>query len=236
NGTGNGLLGTCRALQNLLNGSPAPSPRRAKPSRLQSPAHIQTPPPSASTRSRKKSTAAAARRSPQRPRGANKRRRSVSDDGMDMDIDTHTDAGAGGGSSRGPGRGRSRGRFTTPKRQRHLPYDLPLGLSQSDFYSLHSPPISHSPPRFDLRPQPLDPDAALPSIEEEPSPTPADGGARWTLEDDRRLVELVLDSLGPSRRDWEACARRLGRDGAAVGRRWRDLVAGGCVGLRGEGS
>lgn len=162
-----------------------------------------------------------------------------------MDIDTDTDTDTGAGSSRGPGRGRGR-RFTTPKRRRHLPYDLPLGLSQSDFYSLHSPPVSHSPPRFDLRPhpsraqqprpqlQPIDPDAALPSIEEEPSATPADGGARWTLEDDRRLVELVLDSLGPSRRDWEACARRLGRDGAAVGRRWRDLVAGGCVGLRGE--
>lgn len=139
---------------------------------------------------------------------------------MDIDTDADTDAGA---SSRG-----RRRRLTTPKRRRHLPYDLPLGLSQSDFYSLHSPPVSHSPPRFDLRPhptraqqprpqlQPIDPDAALPSIEEEPSATPADGGARWTP---RGRPEACRAG---SRQSW-AVAEGLGGVCAAVGAGW-----GGC--------
>lgn len=233
-GAGNGLFGTCRALQSLLNGSPAPSPRRAKPSRLQSPAQIQTPQ-SSSTRSRKPAaTRPSSPESPRqpkpkprpRPRGANKRRRGDYESDTDMDTDTGVDS---------PIR-----RFSTPKRRRQLPYDLPLGLSQSDFYSLHSPPVSHSPPtprkQYGLRSQhqqPIDPDAALPSIEEEDemSADSADD-IHWSPEDDRRLVELVLGRFRPSTRDWDACARRLGRNSAAVGQRWHDLVDEGNIGLR----
>ncbi|KAJ5149018.1 hypothetical protein N7448_000596 [Penicillium atrosanguineum] len=139
--SGNGLLGTCRALQSLLSGSPAPSPRRSvKPQRLQSP--LPTNPPRRSTRSRKVARPASPRQTPPPAsipstpppppsapaRGTNKRRRSSFDDDSDADM------------------GPTRNRFSTPKRQRHAPYNMPLGLSSTDFYSLHSPPITQSPP------------------------------------------------------------------------------------------
>ncbi|OJD09596.1 hypothetical protein ACJ73_10200, partial [Blastomyces percursus] len=54
----------------------------------------------------------------------------------------------------------------------------------------------------------------------------------WTSEDDKRLVELVLEKLKLSRRDWNECARRMGKDHDSVGRRWRALVGEGNVGLR----
>lgn len=80
----------------------------------------------------------------------------------------------------------------------------------------------------------VDPDTVLPSIEEEEETAanhnpPAN---EWSPEDDRRLVQLVLDKFSLSRREWDSCARRLGRDGASVGRRWRHLVGDGNVGLR----
>lgn len=232
--SGNGLLGTCRALQSLLNGSPAPSPRRSKPARLQSPLQIRSTP--SSTRSRKLATPSSPKQTtPQRPRGANKRRRGSSEADDDIinnqytrDVDVN-DSGA------------SRDRFSTPKRRRHVPYDLPLGLSQSDFYSLHSPPITSSPPsprhhqqqsnnvRTSTQQQVFDPDAALPSIEEADETAQPDP---WTAEDDQRLVEAVLEKFELSRRDWDECAQRVGRDHASVGRRWQVLVGEGNVGLR----
>lgn len=261
-GSGNGLLGTCRALQNLLNGSPAPSPaptsRRTKPSRLQSPALIRSSPAS-NTRSRKsvsrsscfgqassktpsQAQAQNRMRQRQRPRGVNKRRRSVYENDLDMDVDMDVD-----GESHSSGKRHSG--FSTPKRRRHLPYDLPLGLSQSDFYSLHSPPISQSPPHSyhnhnyleynnnnnSSQYQPSNPDNPLPSIEEaDEMPPHNQNPSTWSPEDDQRLVELVLDNFRLSRRDVDVCARRLGRDGESVGRRWRDLVGDGIVGLRGS--
>lgn len=235
-----GLFGTCRALQSLLNGSPAPSapsPRRAKPARLQSPAQIRTTPvarerrvitPSSPRSSASpKSVAATTPRSRSRPRGANKRRRSMYEEDVEMEMQS------------------PRERFSTPKRRRQIPYDLPLGLSQSDFYSLHTPPVTQSPPSQRRVQQPLpadsaphttiDPDAPLPSIEEADEETiMADPAADddWTAEDDQRLVGLVLDKLKLSRRDWDECARRLGKDKSSIGRRWEELLGEGDVGLR----
>lgn len=214
--SGNGLLGTCRALQSLLNGSPAPSPRRAKPSRLQSPVQIRSTP---STRSRKALTPSSSSKPSPRPRGVNKRRRNTYEE--DLEADT---------SSR---------RFSTPKRRRQIPYDLPLGLSHSDFYSLQSPPVSQSPPSPTERKQHdlcraqsmIDPDAALPSIEEADEMDISTSN-NWSSEDDQRLVELVLDKFRLSRRELDACARRLGKDSASVGQRWQALVGEGNVGLR----
>ena len=59
-----------------------------------------------------------------------------------------------------------------------------------------------------------------------------DGTSDWTSEDDRRLVELVLEKLKLSKRDWNDCARRMGKDHDSVGRRWKALVGEGNVGLR----
>ncbi|GMG48031.1 unnamed protein product [Aspergillus oryzae var. brunneus] len=214
----NGLLGTCRALQSLLNASPAPSPRCAKPERLQSPLHIR---PMPSVRSRWQKDP---KPSPKPSRGVNKRKRDrseVIEDTSDTEIIT-------------------RGiQFSTPKRTRHAPYELPLGLSQSDFYALHSPPISQSPPspahcrQLELSPeqsaQLFNPDAVLPSIEVTQETLSTE---TWNADDDQRLVELVLQNFQLSQRDLEDCARRMGKDDAIVGRRWQALVGEGNVGLR----
>lgn len=195
----NGLLGTCRALQSLLSGSPAPPSRRAKPERLQSPFHLaSSTTSSSSTRPRKPKTQTRSQRSSAKTssklaRAANKRTRASYEADSDADSEDHT----------------PRSRFSTPKRRRYVPYDLPLGLSQSDFYTLNSPPTTQSPPspvprrqqglcdevRAPLPPSPspssqsqFDPDAALPSIEEI-------GPETWTSEDDQQLVEVVLEKF-----------------------------------------
>ncbi|KAE8148592.1 hypothetical protein BDV25DRAFT_158003 [Aspergillus avenaceus] len=216
----NGLLGTCRALQTLLNGSPAPSPRRAKPERLQSPLNIRSTP-SARSRRQQKDTPDP---SPKPSRAAHKRKRDRSEE-SDPDSDAEI-------APRNL-------RFSTPKRSRHLPYDLPMGLSQSDFYSLHSPPVSQSPPspahsreQAPSQTQKVDPDAALPSIEETDEAAAPSFDDSWTADDDQRLVNLVLEKFQLSRRDWEECARRMGKDDASIGRRWQALVGEGNVGLR----
>lgn len=233
---GNGLLGTCRALQSLLNGSPAPSPRRsAKSQHLQSPLPIK--PPRRSPRSRKVARPASPRPTPPPTtiastpppppsapaRGANKRRRSsLEDDDSDADL------------------GPRRNRLSTPKRRRHVPYELPLGLSSTDFYSLHSPPITQSPPsraerqivpEFDFGPR-IDPDEVLPSIEEADESASASLN-HWSTDEDQRLLELVLEKFRLSQQEWDECARQLGRSNSAtVGRRWSSLVREGRVGVQ----
>ncbi|PLB53662.1 hypothetical protein P170DRAFT_431491 [Aspergillus steynii IBT 23096] len=229
----NGLVGTCRALQSLLSGSPAPSPRRSKTPRLQSPLQIQ---PRSSARSRKQKqneTSSIPSPKPQRPRDVNKRRR----DSYELDFEEED---AGSADAQTPSRN---ARFSTPKRRRYVPYDLPLGLSQSDFYSLRTPPVTQSPPSPAQRRKheldskqgncasPFNPDAALPSIEETQEPAVSDTES-WTSDDDQRLVELVLEKFQLSKRDWDDCARRMGKDNASVGRRWQALLGDGDVGLR----
>ncbi|CDM36003.1 unnamed protein product [Penicillium roqueforti FM164] len=132
---------------------------------------------------------------------------------------------------------RRRNRFATPKRRRHVPSDMPLGLSSTDFYSLHSPPVTQSPPSpprrqmdYDIPAGPcVDPDAPLPSIEvtDECAPSaPQD----WTAEEDQHLLELVLGKFRLSQQDWDECARQMGR--SHVGPRWQSLVGEGRIGLR----
>ncbi|KAL5002810.1 hypothetical protein BDV10DRAFT_156184 [Aspergillus recurvatus] len=236
---GNGLLGTCRALQSLLS-SPAPSSRRIKPARLQSPLtfHPTPPSPASSRKSKRRSRSPTYKPlSPRPSRGPNKRRRNIFEEDMDMDVDGSSSTVCAF-DAQNP---------STPKRSRHLPYELPLGLSQTDFYSLHSPPVTQSPPspaqsrqeQISSSMPSYNPDAALPSIEEpvsepvsEPSGlTPADDSP-WTSEDDDRLVQLVLEKFQLSQRDWDECARRMGKDHASVGQRWQVLVGEGNIGLR----
>ena len=126
----------------------------------------------------------------------------------------------------------SRDRFATPKRRRHVPYELPLGLAPTDFYSLHSPPVTQSPTSparrmdFQLGP-PIDPDAPLPSIEVTEQPT---SPAQWTAGEDQHLIELVLQKFRLSQQEWDECARQMGR--SHVEARWHSLVGEGGVGLR----
>ena len=230
--SGNGLLGTCRALQSLLNRSPTPSSRSVKSQRLQSPLPLHTP--RRSPRSQKAARPVSPRQtppprtaalSPPPPpsaptRGANKRRRDIFDDD-DSDAEMS----------------RPRNRFATPKRRRHVPYNMPLGLSSTDFYSLHSPPVTQSPPSPPRRQMDYDiptgsrvnPDAPLPSIEVTEEHTPS-APQDWTPEEDQHLLELVLEKFSLSQQEWDECARQMGR--SHVGPRWQSLVGEGRVGLR----
>ena len=54
----------------------------------------------------------------------------------------------------------------------------------------------------------------------------------WNWDDDRMLVEIVLEKLKLSRRDWNDCARRLGKERDSLEKRWSLLVGEGNVGLR----
>ncbi|KAF3482505.1 uncharacterized protein GIQ15_05264 [Arthroderma uncinatum] len=265
---GNGLLGTCRALQSLLNASPAPSPSRGrtrapKPERLQSPLQVKPPaylqPCTASTSSVSPAASSTAVRTVKKvvkpavkyPRGANKRRREAYEDPMDFQP---------GSKNR-----EHEDKFSTPKRQRRAPPELPLGLETGDFRSLDSPsrgrgsqlsptqsPCTRRP--WNLRSDDIN---SIPTtIVTSPASTtscaitttthnslnnaidssifssPPHPTAEWTSEDDGRLVELVLEKLKLSKRDWNDCARRMGKNHDSVGKRWKALVGEGNVGLR----
>ncbi|PYH76361.1 hypothetical protein BO82DRAFT_206961 [Aspergillus uvarum CBS 121591] len=257
---GNGLLGTCRALQSLLHGSPAPPSRGAKSERLQSPVQIRSRKPSSRQHQRETqhTQIPASRITPQSPSsGALKRRRDTFESETEDDLpavttpDRKTDRYT---TSTDEQSTRSQ-RFATPKRQRHIPYDLPLGLSHSDFYSLQSPPVSQSPasPAHQQHPAPVannprasasahatahpfNPDTALPSIEESESALSTSSSLSpdltWAEEDDQRLIGLVLEKFQLSRRNWNECAEKLGKDQACVERRWRFLLNNGHIGLR----
>ncbi|CAK7235750.1 hypothetical protein SBRCBS47491_009402 [Sporothrix bragantina] len=102
----------------------------------------------------------------------------------------------------------------TPKRARIAPEALPLGLERSDFHALHANGI------------PDDSSRAGTLVEME-----ADGEA-WSTEDDRLLVELVLEKLKLSKEEWQDCARSLGKDRHSLGRRWKSLMLHGDIGLK----
>ncbi|KAL8381784.1 hypothetical protein RB595_005851 [Gaeumannomyces hyphopodioides] len=174
-----------------------------------------------------------AKRAP--PRGANKRRRATADSDSDSDLDvrgassthtapsvapptsstktttTTTNANANANANADPEAPAQP--LHTPKRARIAPAVVPLGLERSDFHALHEPGRqAGGGPGTDVEVE-------------------ADGEA-WSAEDDRILVELVLEKLRLSREDWEDCARSLGRDRACLGRRWKSLMLHGDVGLR----
>lgn len=178
---GNGIYSTCRALQSFLGTQKQSMPKSAKPPQLLAPITLTS-----RMKVSKKSHKAA-------PRGANKRRRDVDDDGRvaidqgDVDL-----------------------KFSTPKRQRLAPPDLPLGVKRADFEGLQSP-------------------IARTAAEGETGEADDD---EWSAEEDRVLVELVLEKLKLTKSDWNECARRLGKDSASIGKRWKELVGDGNVGLR----
>ena len=150
----------------------------------------------------------------QPPRGANKRRR----DDFEADKENfpiHEDK-----------------TYSTPKRQRRVPLAMPLGLSAADFQALEPSSLSSSP-TVSL-PDPSSPPHSSDDNDSGygPSPPPSEDGTKWTIDDDRVLVETVLEKLQLSKRAWNDCARRLGKDKDSLGRRWRMLVDEGNVGLK----
>ena len=114
---------------------------------------------------------------------------------------------------------------STPKRQRRVPLLMPLGLSAEDFEGLDATP----------RTLPETPHGE--TDEEVDMPAEADDADEatqgdWTGVDDRVLVSTVLDKLSLSKRDWNDCARRMGKEGDSLGKRWKVLLGDGDVGLR----
>lgn len=104
----------------------------------------------------------------------------------------------------------------TPRRGRIAPEVMPLGLARGDYHDLH------------LQDQESAQGLGISAHDESDD--------EWTAEDDRILVELVLEKMKLSKLDWQDCARSLGRDRHGVGRRWKSLMASGEVGLKSRSS
>jgi hypothetical protein len=115
----------------------------------------------------------------------------------------------------------------TPKRRRRIPLSMPLGLSADDFRALDAPTeeVELDMPLNSPSGRQSDDDSAYWS-----SPSPEDGD--WTETDDRMLVETILEKFRLSRREWNDCARMLGKDRDCLERRWSLLIGEGNVGLR----
>lgn len=63
--------------------------------------------------------------------------------------------------------------------------------------------------------------------------TTIDACGEWTEEDDRVLVEVVLEKLRLTKNEWAECARSIGKgDKNDVARRWKSLMLGGEVGIK----
>jgi hypothetical protein len=138
------------------------------------------------------------------PRGVNKRRRALDDEVTREEASADEDSEEENANMRP----------STPKRMRLAPEVLPLGLERQDFHSLH----------LQQQQQDAGEGQVLESVESGPE--------EWTTEEDRVLVELVLEKLKLSKSDWQDCARSLGKDRGSVGRRWKSLMGGGEVGLK----
>ena len=106
---------------------------------------------------------------------------------------------------------------------------MPLGLGIADFESLTNMP------RKDSGAEAL-PQIILPSIEIEDTENKdtilESDKSDWTAEQDEQLVDMVLEKFRLTKRDWEECARRIGKDDTSVGKRWQALLGEGNIGLR----
>ncbi|KAH9891379.1 hypothetical protein F4778DRAFT_751353 [Xylariomycetidae sp. FL2044] len=234
------IVSSCRALQSMLS-APAMTGHSydepaSRPEQLPTPpmsyAPLPLPPLKLRLRSRKSEPAGDAiprkrvvKRSAAPPRGVNKRRRAADDDmGRDDDIDSDLEI-SGSDREQHDNTTPEEAPFhpSTPKRARIAPEVIPLGLERTDFHNLHTA----SPKKAKTQ-------------EEEEQEQEQEGteveveadGERWSKEDDRILVELVLEKLKLSKTDWQECARSLGKDRGTLGRRWKSLMVNGDVGLK----
>ena len=158
------------------------------------------------------------KRGPAKPsRGSNKRRRAE-----DEDEDENQSQGQ---ELEGEEKENLYSVYATPKRQRMVPLLIPLGLSVEDFNALEDSSKQQLEHRIRIN---LPKNEAGSNIDDI-----FDGGeADWTVDDDRMLVETMLEKLKLPKREWNDCARRLGKDKDSLGRRWNMLVVEGNVGLR----
>ncbi|PHH70153.1 hypothetical protein CDD83_5505 [Cordyceps sp. RAO-2017] len=234
------IVGACRSLQSLM-ASPLPAVPTFASSPPPSLASLPTPPLSHAPpplklrlRAVRPDDAAAPGATPQGslfarrritkrlapPPGPNKRRRTDEHDmgrehrAPDEQDDVNSDADSSSDDGPAPP--------STPKRARIAPEHLPLGLARSDFHDVH---LLNGCGQAGVE---ADADADADAEVE------ADGAA-WSAEDDRILVELVLDKLRLSKTEWQDCARSLGKDRHSVGRRWQSLMARGDIGLKARG-
>ncbi|KAF3355492.1 ATP synthase D chain [Verticillium dahliae VDG1] len=106
---------------------------------------------------------------------------------------------------------------STPKRARIAPEVIPLGLARTDYHNLHAASDTNLP---------------LLNLAQGSGVEVERDGEHWSTEDDRILVELVLEKLRLSKTEWQDCARSLGKDRNSLSRRWRSLMAQGDVGLK----
>ncbi|KAF4625943.1 hypothetical protein G7Y89_g12220 [Cudoniella acicularis] len=229
--TFNNIYSTCRALQSMLTTpSQLPSPPtqhtavpvalssspvklrlRARKSESEASTSALTP--------RKKITKRSAQSKATPPRGLNKRRRALDDDLSRDSTDCDEEAESSCDEALTPSP-RNNNKLEddgprTPKRMRLAPEVLPLGLERGDFHTLHL----QSQPSFNFCNQ------AIETTEKE-------GSDAWSTEEDRLLVELVLEKLKLTKSDWQDCARSLGKDRSSVGKRWKSLMGAGEVGLK----
>ncbi|KAI1419076.1 hypothetical protein F5Y12DRAFT_779797 [Xylaria sp. FL1777] len=219
------IVHSCRALQSMLR---SPSPMPAHPleqplSALPTPpmGHAPFPPIKMRLRPRPQQSTAGSRdqrlkirkRPTAPPRGLNKRRRTLDDEmGRNDDVDSDLDISNTDVEELVDSR-QATTNPTTPKRARIAPADLPRGLERSDFHELHEPTEE------EIRKEGT-------GVEEE------EDGERWSLEDDRILVELIFEKLKLSKSEWQECARRVGKSENGVERRWRTLTRNGDIGVK----
>ncbi|KIW97000.1 uncharacterized protein Z519_02391 [Cladophialophora bantiana CBS 173.52] len=202
------LSSSCRALQAILGAPGAIQHTRSdQPLELGNPfAPLEEPTPPRETQTQ--------------PRRANKRRRS--DFEQDMIPQSSRDVLMGDCQ-------RTPQQIRTPKRRRKVPLSMPMGLSAEDFRALETP-VEEG---VDLDMPMISPHNLIPSDQDSAyGSSPPVEDAEWTEDDDRILVETVLEKLKLSKRDWNDCARKLGKDRDSLGRRWSLLVGEGNVGLR----
>ncbi len=169
-----------------------------------------------------------AKRSQPAPRGSNKRRRDDEDNEDEKEnVEEATQSQPQletNDESQGP---------STPKRVRIAPETMPMGLERRDFemlYDCHqySSESTGYGPGFQ-RPEPRRRAGDAQSEEAE------DDGVDWSNEEDRQLVELVLEKLKLSKSEWQDCARSLGRDSGSMQKRWKNLFEAGEIGIKTRG-
>ncbi|KAI9171991.1 hypothetical protein HJFPF1_01482 [Paramyrothecium foliicola] len=224
------IVSTCRSLQSLMTTMPSNFDELPSLAQLPTPPMAHAPSPmKLRLRSRPAPTTTTdssdEHRAPRRriakrapPRGVHKRRRGPDDDDSrerqdEEDVDSDLDLAAPFDADEQDSQQRQPTAPSTPKRARIAPEQLPLGLERADFHEMH------------LRDPALQ-QAGGADLEARPD------GEEWSAEDDRILVELVLEKLKLSKSEWQDCARSLGKDRHSVGRRWKSLMAHGDVGVK----
>lgn len=246
------LINSCRNLHNLIS---SPAHNASASSQLPSPplANIANPMrPRLRKREAKTSTSSTSQTDYPRyrikkrvapPRGVNKRRRAMEDDGGRDDEEEDKEEGRFGFQNENVNvfdvneQKRDSGVFifrgvgddgatsplaapSTPKRQRIAPPDVPRGLSKEDFHKLGPSPVA-APKRTSPKGTGVE---------------TGEHGDEWPVEDDHKLVEIVLEkvkNMDLSNEVWEDCVRNLpGRDYDSVSSRWKSLLRSERVGLQ----